>query len=156
MECAGLIPVGPAQSARALCRARHVCSHRYSSCVQLRLAAAIQCPCHAKFKFLQLLFAERGRRRVALREALCWPKRLLTIWVRCHFPVRSAMPLVIDNNTRSWESFDVQTASTLYWKALPVLVKQNDREEQTSELTVRILSGVNRNNHNSRVSKQLQ
>lgn len=65
------------------------------------------------------------------------------------------MPLVIDNNTRSWESFDVQTASTLYWKALPVLVKQNDREEQTSELTVRILSGVNRNNHNSRVSNQL-
>jgi len=72
------------------------------------------------------------------------------------------MPLVIDNNTRSWESFDVQTASTLYWKALPVLVKQNDREEQTNEqndreeqtneLTVRILSGVNRNNHNSRVS----
>lgn len=65
------------------------------------------------------------------------------------------MPLVIDNNTRSWESFDVQTASTLYWKALPVLVKQNDREEQTSELTVRILSGLNRNNHNSRVSNQL-
>lgn len=62
------------------------------------------------------------------------------------------MPLVIDNNTRSWESFDVPTASTLYWKALPVLVKQNDREEQTNELTVRILSGVNRNNHNSRVS----
>ena len=46
----------------------------------------------------------------------------------------------------------MQTASTLYWKALPVLVKQNDREEQTNELTVRILSGVNRNNHNSRVS----
>ena len=65
------------------------------------------------------------------------------------------MPLVIDNNTRSWESFDVQTASTLYWKALPVLVKQNDREEQTSELTVRILSGVNRNNHNSRVSRTM-
>lgn len=62
------------------------------------------------------------------------------------------MPLVIDHNTRSWESFDVQTASTLYWKALPVLVKQSDREEQTNELTVRILSGVNRNNHNSRVS----
>lgn len=61
------------------------------------------------------------------------------------------MPLVIDNNTRSWESFDVQTASTLYWKALPVLVKQNDREEQSNDLTVRILSGVNRNNHNSRV-----
>ena len=61
------------------------------------------------------------------------------------------MPLVIDNNTRSWESFDVQTASTLYWKALPVLVRQSDREEQTTELTVRILSGVNRNNHNSRV-----
>ncbi|DBA71002.1 TPA: hypothetical protein ACH3X2_011436 [Trebouxia sp. C0005] len=61
------------------------------------------------------------------------------------------MPLVIDHNTRSWESFDVQTASTLYWKALPVLVKQSDREEQTNELTVRILSGVNRNNHNSRI-----
>ncbi len=66
------------------------------------------------------------------------------------------MPLVIDNNTRSWESFDVQTASTLYWKALPVLVKQNDREEQTNELTVRILSGVNRNNHNSRVSHRAE
>ena len=62
------------------------------------------------------------------------------------------MPLVIDNNTRSWESFDVQTASTLYWKSIPVLVKQHDREEQTVELTVRILSGVNRNNHNSRVN----
>ena len=65
------------------------------------------------------------------------------------------MPLVIDNNTRSWESFDVQTASTLYWKTVPVLVKQNDREEQKVDLTVRILSGVNRNNHNSRVSNNL-
>ena len=65
------------------------------------------------------------------------------------------MPLVIDNNTRSWESFDVQTASTLYWKSVPVLVKQHDREEQKVDLTVRILSGVNRNNHNSRVSKSL-
>ncbi|KAK9808849.1 hypothetical protein WJX72_005003 [[Myrmecia] bisecta] len=61
------------------------------------------------------------------------------------------MPLVIDNNTKSWESFDVQTASTLYWKAVPVLLQQADREEQTGELTVRILSGVNRNNHNSRI-----
>ena len=61
------------------------------------------------------------------------------------------MPLVIDNNTRSYESFDVQTASTLYWKTVPALLRLQDREEQSGELTVRILSGLNRNNHNSRV-----
>ena len=62
-----------------------------------------------------------------------------------------SMPLVIDNNTRSYESFDVQTASTLYWKTVPALLRLQDREEQSGELTVRILSGLNRNNHNSRV-----
>eukprot|EP00891_Asterochloris_glomerata_P008911 jgi/Astpho2/8911/Aster-x0832 len=61
------------------------------------------------------------------------------------------MPLVIDNNTRSYESFDVQTASTLYWKTVPALLRMQDREEQAGELTVRILSGLNRNNHNSRI-----
>ena len=61
------------------------------------------------------------------------------------------MPLVIDNNTRAYESFDVQTASTLYWKTVPALLRLQDREEQSGELTVRILSGLNRNNHNSRV-----
>ena len=63
------------------------------------------------------------------------------------------MPLVIDNNTRSYESFDVQTASTLYWKTVPALLRLQDREEQPGELTVRILSGLNRNNHNSRVRR---
>lgn len=48
-------------------------------------------------------------------------------------------------------SFDVQTASTLYWKTVPVLLKQQDREETVEDLNVRLLSGVNRHNHNLRV-----
>lgn len=47
--------------------------------------------------------------------------------------------------------FDLQTASTLYWKPIPVLLKQHDREDQVEQLTFRILSGVTRQNHNLRV-----
>lgn len=51
-----------------------------------------------------------------------------------------------------WDDYDVQTASTLYWKGLNFLVRQHDREEVLCELTVRITLGVHRNNHNSRVN----
>ncbi|GMH41103.1 hypothetical protein BSKO_09013 [Bryopsis sp. KO-2023] len=61
------------------------------------------------------------------------------------------MPLVLDENALSWETFDVQTASTLYWQSVPVLLKHLDREEQVEELTVRILSGFTRQNHNLRI-----
>lgn len=49
------------------------------------------------------------------------------------------------------DSFDVHTASTLYWKTVPVLVKQPDREETVEDLSIRILTGVSRHNHNFRV-----
>jgi hypothetical protein len=49
------------------------------------------------------------------------------------------------------DSSDVLAAETLYWKAVSFLVRQPDREEHACELTVRILSGINRTNHNSRV-----
>lgn len=53
---------------------------------------------------------------------------------------------------RQWDSFDVQTASTVYWKEVPVLSRMPDREEHKADLTIRIMTGVNRNNHNARVS----
>jgi hypothetical protein len=56
-----------------------------------------------------------------------------------------------DDDLRGPTGFDLQTASTLYWKAIPVLLKQHDREDQVEQLTFRILSGVTRQNHNLRV-----
>jgi hypothetical protein len=61
------------------------------------------------------------------------------------------MPPFKDDDTRVLTGFDLQTASTLYWKAIPVLLKHHDREDQTEQLTFRILSGVTRQNHNLRV-----
>jgi len=49
------------------------------------------------------------------------------------------------------QGFDLQTAQTLFWKPVPVLLRQADREDQHEELTFRILSGVSRANHNMRV-----
>jgi spindle assembly abnormal protein 6 len=59
-------------------------------------------------------------------------------------------PLVAEP-LRAWEGFDVQSATTLYWKPVDVLVRQPDREELVCELTVRILQGVNKATHSSRV-----
>lgn len=53
---------------------------------------------------------------------------------------------------RIWDNFDLQSSTTLYWKAINCLLKQPDREEQAFKLTVRVLMGVNRSSHNSRVS----
>lgn len=64
------------------------------------------------------------------------------------------MPLVLEEDARSGNCFDPATASTLYWKQVPVLVKQHDREDQTEQLTFRILSGTTRQNHSLRVSLQ--
>lgn len=49
------------------------------------------------------------------------------------------------------QGFDWQTAQTLFWKPVPVQLRQADREDQNEELTFRILSGVSRANHNMRV-----
>lgn len=62
------------------------------------------------------------------------------------------MPLVLEEDVRVANGFDPASASTLYWKQVPVLVKQHDREDQTEQLTFRILSGVTRQNHSLRVS----
>jgi spindle assembly abnormal protein 6 len=62
------------------------------------------------------------------------------------------MPLVLEEDVRLANGFDPASAGTLYWKQVPVLVKQHDREDQTEQLTFRILSGVTRQNHNLRVS----
>lgn len=61
------------------------------------------------------------------------------------------MPLVFDEDCRGVADFDTQSATTLYWKPIPVLLRQQDREDVTEELTFRILTGVMRQNHNLRV-----
>lgn len=58
---------------------------------------------------------------------------------------------VLESAAPSWDSFDVQTASTLFYNGISFLVRQQDREDAVCELTVRIILGVHRNNHNSRV-----
>jgi hypothetical protein len=63
------------------------------------------------------------------------------------------MPLVLEEDARAANSFDPASASTLYWKQVPVLVKQHDREDATEQLTFRILSGTTRQNHSLRVSE---
>lgn len=62
------------------------------------------------------------------------------------------MPLILEDDVRAANGFDPASASTLYWKDVPVLVRQHDREDQTEQLTFRILSGVTKQNHNLRVS----
>jgi spindle assembly abnormal protein 6 len=63
------------------------------------------------------------------------------------------MPLVLEEDVRVVNGFDPASANTLYWKQVPVLVKQHDRENQIEQLTFRILSGVTRQNHSLRVRK---
>lgn len=60
------------------------------------------------------------------------------------------MPLILEDE-RTANGFDPSSANTLYWKDVPVLVRQQDREDQTETLTFRILSGVTKQNHNLRV-----
>lgn len=61
------------------------------------------------------------------------------------------MPLILPEDEAKGTGFDLQTATTLFWKPVPVLLRQNDREDQYEELTFRILTGVARQNHNLRV-----
>lgn len=61
------------------------------------------------------------------------------------------MPLLVEDDARNAVGFDVTTASTLFWKPVPVLLRQQEREDQQEDLTFRILSGVARQNHNLRV-----
>lgn len=51
--------------------------------------------------------------------------------------------------------FDVHTAATLFWEPVPTVLRAHDRDEQATELTIRILSGVSRTNHNSRVRRPM-
>ncbi len=63
------------------------------------------------------------------------------------------MPLILEEDAKMATGFDTQSAATVYWKAIPVLLRQHDREDQTELLTFRILSGALRQNHSLRVSK---
>lgn len=62
------------------------------------------------------------------------------------------MPLLVEDDARNAVGFDSSTASTLFWKPVPVFLRQQEREDQQEELTFRILNGVARQNHNLRVS----
>lgn len=62
------------------------------------------------------------------------------------------MPLLLDDDPKGGPlGFDLATATTLFWKPVPVFVKQQDREDQQENLTFRILSGCARQNHSLRV-----
>ena len=61
------------------------------------------------------------------------------------------MPGRTNVGPRSWANIDASTANSLYWKAVPAVLRLADRGEQESELTVRILSGKSPGNHESRV-----
>ena len=73
------------------------------------------------------------------------------------------MPLILDHHNHNHHAsdemmrggggtgFDLATATTLYWKPVPVKLKMPDREDQLEQLTFRILTGVARQNHNLRV-----
>ena len=68
--------------------------------------------------------------------------------------VKLKMPLILNEEPDrggAGTGFDLQTATTLFWKPVPVLLRQADREDQQEELTFRILNGVSRSNHNMRV-----
>ncbi|GLC45099.1 hypothetical protein PLESTB_001468100 [Pleodorina starrii] len=63
------------------------------------------------------------------------------------------MPLLLDSvdDPKAPIGFDLPTSSTLFWRPVPVLLKQQDREDQHEALTVRILTGFARQNHNLRI-----
>ena len=63
------------------------------------------------------------------------------------------MPLVLEaeDPSRGGVGFDLQSSSTLFWKPVPVLLRQADREDCHEDLTFRILTGFARQNHNLRV-----
>ena len=50
--------------------------------------------------------------------------------------------------------FDAASATSLYWKTIPTLLRLADRNEHTSELSVRILTGNIRGSPRSRVRVQ--
>nr|6ZZ8_A Chain A, Centriole protein [Chlamydomonas reinhardtii]6ZZ8_B Chain B, Centriole protein [Chlamydomonas reinhardtii]6ZZ8_C Chain C, Centriole protein [Chlamydomonas reinhardtii]6ZZ8_D Chain D, Centriole protein [Chlamydomonas reinhardtii]6ZZ8_E Chain E, Centriole protein [Chlamydomonas reinhardtii]6ZZ8_F Chain F, Centriole protein [Chlamydomonas reinhardtii] len=61
-------------------------------------------------------------------------------------------PLLLDDgDPKAQTGFDLSTATTLFWRPVPVHVKQQDREDVLEELTFRILTGVAKQNHNLRI-----
>ena len=63
------------------------------------------------------------------------------------------MPGFFDRELRStWaDSFDNSTATSLYWKQVPVILRLRDREEHGCDLTIRIFSGTSHGSHAYRV-----
>lgn len=69
----------------------------------------------------------------------------------------SNMPLLLDDDAggpggSTGGGFDLHSATTLFWKAVPVVLRSADREDtHTEQLTFRILSGFAKHNHSLRV-----
>ncbi len=66
------------------------------------------------------------------------------------------MPLVLDEESAKGGGGggggpQLQELQTLFWKSVPVQLRQGDREDQAEELTFRILTGFSKQNHNLRV-----
>ena len=59
-------------------------------------------------------------------------------WCGVCISVFTTMPLIMGNNAGSHESSDIQAAATLYCKTVPALLRLQDREEQSSQLAVRM------------------
>lgn len=49
---------------------------------------------------------------------------------------------------------DAAAATGLYWRAVPVTLRLQDREEHVADLTVRIMSGAARSGHATRVRRR--
>ena len=61
------------------------------------------------------------------------------------------MSYVVDSDPKSWRS-NVENASTLFEKPVPVKIRTLDKEERVEELVIRILMGVHKGQHGAKAS----
>ena len=73
----------------------------------------------------------------------------------CSWARSMAINLGLARKPTESSNFDLQTAVTLYWATVPAVVQQQGRDQQNADLTVRILSGVDRHIQSSRVREIL-
>ena len=58
---------------------------------------------------------------------------------------------VVEGDGVSWRTSFTETATTLFERSVPVALRSGDKEERVEELTVRILLGISKQLHNSKV-----
>ena len=61
---------------------------------------------------------------------------------------------VVEGDPTSWKTSYVESAQNMFNKDVPVCVKASDREERIEELTIRILLGIKKHEHNAKVRGQ--